>query len=74
VGKHSFKAIQEGFNISHGDWKGLHNIMPMIKSRRVKCGTYWREVCTQGFGDETSGEREMGMPTHKWEDIIKMHL
>ena len=48
-----------------------------IKNNEVgrACSTYGREgKCTQGYGGETWGKRQLGKPTRRWEENIRMEL
>jgi hypothetical protein len=37
----------------------------------MHCG---QEICAQGFGGETEGNKPLGRPRFRWEHIIKIDL
>ena len=63
----------------NGEWRSLHNIVRVIKSRRLRWAGHEarKEEGRSAFKILTgkpTGKRPLGRPRRKWEDNIRMYL
>ena len=62
-----------------GEWRKLHTIVPVIKSRRMRWAGHVERV-EEGRGvyrvlvGKPEGKRPLGRPRSSWEDNIKVDL